>query len=150
MQFSCYHYHSNRCAWNYAFIRDSDRFLIRVAKKLEMGEEDGGDMKEFLIGESTLEANDILYSAYKLSILLTKDVNKLEHIAGEGWAISTRVNWKGSYLGKDFQPSHYWEEYPTVLEEPENNSSNFQSFLCDRHKQHISSFRAAEQMVGIR
>ena len=148
MQFSCYYFHSNRCAWNYTFVRDGSSFLIDVAKVFELGDE-GYEVYQFMMDESTLRAHDILYSAYRLSCDLTKDMDKLTHVEGKGWVIYARWNWKGMYISPDFYASQYFTDYPTKLEQSPHIKLGFEAFSLDPQIQPIFSFQKAEEMFNI-
>ena len=128
MEFSCYHFHSNRLARIYTFIKDKDNFLVKTIKVRDIDSE--YDEIEFMINEKVLKSIDILYDTYKLSLLFTKDTKNLIE-TDRGFGVYNLKNWKGLYLSKDYTFNYMFDCIPTELEMPENNQNNFNEFMLD-------------------
>lgn len=133
MEYTCYHFHSNRLTRIYVFIKDCNNNIL--VKNISFNDiEEYYDEFEFVIDTESLKNMDVLNDFYKLSCLLTKDKNELIEVE-TGYALYTKKNWKGLYLKKDYGISYIFSEYPS------------QNITVDSHSLNVQNIKKFESSV---
>ena len=120
MQFSCYHYHSNRCAIIIAFVKHKDIMRITMYFQFELGSE--SCEYSFVLNVELLKSYEILYNCYIMSLFLTKDIYTLIQYRGE-WGIYNKKIWKGFRITEYHDVSFTFDILPTTIIIPENNDT---------------------------
>ena len=135
MEYSCYYYHSNDRTKITVFVKKDDlieiRFLNYYTYEDEYDEiyDDNDDnnydnfSREFnmIVTFEQLKELKSLYNYYKLSLLLTENINSVKYVKNinsdhmDGWAImSIKKNWKGLYFTENYNPiSYIFKNIPT-------------------------------------
>lgn len=99
-EYSCYHYHSNRCAKIYIFIKSNNLIKVIINYVYELGED--YDTYDFVMTEEELKRYSNLYECYNISLQLTQNINN--PIDDEdGIKIMKKRIWKGMYITKDYE-----------------------------------------------
>jgi len=112
MEYSCYYYHSNDRTKITVFVKKDDlievRFLNYYTYEDEYDDDDNNDdnfSREFnmIVTFEQLKELKSLYNYYKLSLLLTENINSVKYVKNinsdhiDGWAIMSIKN-----IGKDY------------------------------------------------
>jgi len=124
MKYSCYYYHSNDIADIIIFVKKDDLIKVRYIKYYTYEDEyivddnnsDDNFSRAFnmIVTFKQLKELKCLYNYYQLSLLLTENINCLKYVKKDinsdfmdGWAISSKKNWKGSYFTENYNPVSY-------------------------------------------
>jgi hypothetical protein len=98
MQYSCYHFHSNRAVSIVTFIKNNELFAITI--DYDMGIE---NILTITITEDKLKTIPVLWFCYITSLVLTQDTSKLHEEDGNRVIYKKQV-WKNLYITMFYSP----------------------------------------------
>jgi hypothetical protein len=139
MEYSCYYYHSNDKTNIIIFVKKDDLIEVMFINyytyeyKYEVQDDNNDDnfSRKFNMIVTFEQLKDLknLYNYYQLSLLLTENINCLKYVKNinsdfmDGWAISSKKNWKGLYFTENY--NHISHIFKNIPKEPIIEDINF-------------------------
>jgi len=129
MEYSCYYFHSNDETNIIIFVKKADLIEVMFINYYTYEDEypfnddneDDNCSRKFnmILTSEQLKELKCLYNYYQLSLLLTENINCLKYVKNinsdfmDGWAISSKKNWKGEYFTENYNHiSHIFKYLP--------------------------------------